>query len=85
MSLGKRSQSKWLAYFIAMRARQFDDWAKMQSADHPDAIVLHIGCGLDGTIWCADVQNKESYQRGWRNTDIWDRCSGEAYSGRAAV
>lgn len=39
-----KSKSKWLAYFMAMRARVFDDWAKSCS---DDAVVLHIGCGMD--------------------------------------
>ena len=73
VSLGKRSKSKWLAYFIAMRARQFDDWAKMQLADHPDAIVLHIGCGLDSRI-----KRINGYDYPWYDIDfpdvITERC-----------
>ncbi len=45
---GKRKAgSKWLAWFLAMRARVFDDWTRGQLAQCPDALVLHIGCGLD--------------------------------------
>ena len=43
-----KSKSKWLAYNMAMRARVFDDWTSQQLKKNPDAIVLHIGCGLDG-------------------------------------
>ena len=42
-----KSCSKWLAYNMAMRARVFDDWTASMLARHPDALVLHIGCGLD--------------------------------------
>lgn len=71
--LGKRSKSKWLAYFIAMRARQFDNWVKMQLADHPDATVLHIGCGLDSRI-----KRINGYDYPWYDIDfpdvITERC-----------
>lgn len=58
--LGKKSKSKWLAYFMAMRSRVFDDWVRQMLSEHEDAIVVHIGCGLDSravrigaenTIW----------------------------------
>ena len=42
-----KSKSKWLAYNMAMRARVFDDWTGRQITDAPDAVVIHIGCGLD--------------------------------------
>lgn len=42
-----RAKSKWLAYNMAMRARVFDDWTEAQLKKHPDALVLHAGCGLD--------------------------------------
>ncbi|MCR4775698.1 MAG: class I SAM-dependent methyltransferase [Saccharofermentans sp.] len=50
-----RSRSKWLAYNMAMRARVFDDWTDQELLKNPDAIVLHIGCGLDGR--CLRVKN----------------------------
>ena len=36
---------------IAMRARQFDSWTTEYLADHPDAVVLHLGCGLDSRVY----------------------------------
>lgn len=42
-----KSRSKWLSYNMAMRARVFDDWTKAMLAQNPDALVLHVGCGLD--------------------------------------
>ena len=42
-----KSWSKWLAYNMAMRARVFDDWTERMLLQSSDALVLHIGCGLD--------------------------------------
>ena len=42
-----KSGSKWLAYNMAMRARVFDDWTDSQLQQNKNALVLHIGCGLD--------------------------------------
>lgn len=41
------AQSRWLAYYLSMRAAVYDEWVKTQLAEHPDACVVHIGCGLD--------------------------------------
>ena len=55
-----KSKSKWLAYYMGMRAAVFDRWAAWQMAQMPGATVVHIGCGLDsravriggqGTVW----------------------------------
>jgi len=35
-------------YLVALRAKQLDDWSADFLARHPDAIVVHLGCGLDG-------------------------------------
>ena len=42
-----KSKSKWLAYNMAMRARVFDNWTEGMLKEHRDALVLHVGCGLD--------------------------------------
>ena len=42
-----KSRSKWLAYNMAMRARVFDDWTERMLQRNNDALVLHLGCGLD--------------------------------------
>jgi O-methyltransferase involved in polyketide biosynthesis len=36
---------------IAMRAKQFDLWTTDYLANHPNAIVLHLGCGLDSRVF----------------------------------
>lgn len=62
-----RSKSKWLAYNMAMRARVFDDWTDQMLIKNPDAIVLHIGCGLDGR--CLRVKQPYSC---WYDCDFPD-------------
>lgn len=42
-----KAKSKWLAYYMGMRSAVFDNWLTKQISDTPDAVVLHIGCGLD--------------------------------------
>ena len=62
-----KSASKWLAYNMAMRARVFDDWTDDMLIRHPDALVLHVGCGLDSR--CLRV--KQPYAR-WIDCDFPD-------------
>ena len=50
-----KSKSKWLAFYMAMRARVFDEWVKTQFALDPQAIVLHIGCGMDSRAQRVDL------------------------------
>lgn len=42
-----KAKSKWLAYNMGMRARVFDDWVREKMAEFPDAVLLHLGCGMD--------------------------------------
>lgn len=44
------AKSRWLSYYMAMRAAVFDEWLAAKTEDKPDAAVLHIGCGLDSRI-----------------------------------
>ena len=62
-----RSKSKWLAYNMAMRARVFDDWTDQMLRKYKDALVLHVGCGLDSR--CRRV--KEPYGS-WLDCDLPD-------------
>lgn len=39
---------------LAMRAHTLDDWTRDFLADHADAIVLHLGCGLDSRVFRID-------------------------------
>ena len=45
-----KARSKWLAYYMGMRSAVFDRWLRERMKEDPDAMVLHIGCGLDGRI-----------------------------------
>lgn len=42
-----KSRSKWLAYYMGMRSAVFDRWVAQQMALDPEAVVIHIGCGMD--------------------------------------
>ena len=46
-ALKGRAASKWLAYYMAMRAAVMDRWTAERMMESPDGVVLHIGCGLD--------------------------------------
>ncbi|MEU0871470.1 class I SAM-dependent methyltransferase [Nocardia brasiliensis] len=37
-----------------VRAKTHDDWARAFLAEHPDAVVLHLGCGLDARVYRVD-------------------------------
>lgn len=45
-----KSKSKWLAYYMGMRSAVFDNWLKAQMEEDEEAIILHIGCGMDSRI-----------------------------------
>ena len=49
-TLRGKAKSRWLTYYMAMRARVFDEWTKKQLRKYPEAIVLHIGCGMDSRV-----------------------------------
>lgn len=44
----RRAVQPWANQFlVALRARKLDDWTIDFLRRHPDAVVLHLGCGLD--------------------------------------
>lgn len=45
--LKRKSRSKWLAFYMGMRAAVFDRWLEEKLKENPSTVVLHIGCGLD--------------------------------------
>ena len=45
-----KSKSKWLAYYMGLRSAVFDDWLKQQIEITEDAVILHLGCGMDSRI-----------------------------------
>ena len=62
-----KAKSKWLAYNMAMRAKVFDDWLEKMLSQNPDALVLHIGCGLDSR--CLRINEKYT---NWIDGDFAD-------------
>ena len=42
-----KSKSKWLSYYMGIRASVFDEWMEEQMTIYPEAVVIHIGCGMD--------------------------------------
>jgi methyltransferase (TIGR00027 family) len=43
-----------LGLAAVVRAKALDDWARSFLADHPDAVVLNLGCGLDARVYRID-------------------------------
>ena len=60
-----KSKSKWLAYYMGMRAAVFDRWVQAQLDADPTAVVMHIGCGLDSRC-----QRVDHPQRMWFDLDF---------------
>ena len=52
-----KSKSKWLAYYMGMRSRVFDNWVIKKSAESDMPTIIHIGCGMDSRIERVDIQN----------------------------
>lgn len=45
-----KAASKWLSFYMGMRAAVFDGWVKDKLKEAPDAAVLHLGCGMDSRV-----------------------------------
>lgn len=56
-----KSKSKWLAYYMAMRAAIYDEWVSRELEKNPNAIVLHIGCGMDSRTMRVSAENTVWY------------------------
>ena len=50
-----KSASKWLAYYMGIRAAVFDDWVRARMAEEPEGMILHLGCGLDSRCQRVDA------------------------------
>ena len=68
-----KSKSKWLAYYMAMRSAIYDEWLEKELNSNPDAIVLHVGCGMDSRIERVSKQNQEWYDIDFPDV-IEERC-----------
>lgn len=45
-----KAKSKWLAYNMGMRSAVFDRWLEETMEQLPEAVILHVGCGMDSRI-----------------------------------
>jgi O-methyltransferase involved in polyketide biosynthesis len=46
---------------VCQRARKLDDITREFLAGHPEAVVIHLGCGLDARFWRVDGGQVEWY------------------------
>jgi O-methyltransferase involved in polyketide biosynthesis len=51
---GKFKMGDDLAFSVATRAKLFDDVARRYLREHPNAVVLHLGCGMDSRVFRLD-------------------------------
>ncbi len=56
-----KASSKWLAYYMGIRSAVFDAWLSDQLIKFPDAIVLHIGCGMDSRVLRVEHEGHQWY------------------------
>ena len=62
-----KSKSKYLAYYMAIRALDFDNYVKEKINDNKDAVIIHFGCGLDSRVLrISDCDNL------WYDIDLLD-------------
>lgn len=54
--LKNKSKSKWLAYYMGMRAKVFDNYA-LNGLDK-ETVIIHLGCGLDSRNLRTSLKNK---------------------------
>lgn len=52
-----KSKSKWLAYYMGIRSAVFDRWLGQKMEQTSDAVVLHMGCGLDSRVLRVGTRN----------------------------
>ncbi len=59
--LKKKSKSKWLAYYMGIRSAVFDEWLNQKMIDLQDAVIIHIGCGMDSRVLRIGTSNHKWY------------------------
>ena len=88
-SLKGKSKSKWLAYYMGIRSAVFDEWLKQCMSKLPEAVIIHIGCGMDsrairveadGHMWYdvdfpEVIQERKQY---YAETDHYKMIAGDA-------
>ena len=84
-----KSGSKWLAYYLGIRAAVYDRWTKEKMEALPEAVVIHIGCGLDSRVLRVGTNGHKWYdidlpdvvcerKRYYRETSEYRMLSGDA-------
>lgn len=68
-----KSKSKWLAYYMAMRSAIYDEWLENKLSSNPNAVIVHIGCGMDSRIERVSKQSKKWYDIDFPDV-IEERC-----------
>ncbi len=56
-----KAKSKWLAYYMGIRSAVFDEWTRQQLAALTDAVVIHIGCGMDSRVERVNIKGSRWY------------------------
>ena len=56
-----KSASKWLAYYMGMRSKVFDNWLMDKLRNVKDAVVIHIGCGMDSRVLRINTKEQHWY------------------------
>ena len=64
-ALRGKSRSRYLAYYMAMRAGVFDRLVSERLAAYPQALVVHLGCGMDSR--CLRVKKARAC---WADVDM---------------
>lgn len=72
-ALKGKSKSKWLAYYMAMRSVIYDKWVGEEIKNNPNAVVLHIGCGMDSRMERVSKQTVKWYDIDFPDV-IKERC-----------
>ena len=62
-ALKGKSKSKWLAYYMGIRSAVFDDWLRHRLEEAANAVVIHIGCGMDGRVLRVGTNHHRWYER----------------------
>jgi len=60
-SLKGKARSKWLAYYMGIRSAVFDYWLKEQMTDDSNAVIVHIGCGMDSRVIRVGAKDRKWY------------------------
>lgn len=61
----KLRQSEWLSMYMSARALLIDEICNEYISGHPEAVIVHLGCGMDSRA----LRVKQSYKK-WYDVDF---------------